>query len=508
MSLLGLDVGTTGTKGVVFDLDGRVLASSYREYPLYSPQPGWQELDSNQVWECVREILAETAAATRNDPIRAMSISCQGEACTPVSRDGSVLANAPATFDARTADMPAWWTERMSPFDITRISGMPVHGMYTLCKMMWFKKRRPEVYKQAWKFLCFEDFVHLKLGLDPVISYPLAARTMAFDVHRGDWSEELLAIAEVDRELFARPKPSGSMVGVIPDTVADDIGLPRGIVVAAGGHDQPAGALGAGVLESGEAMYATGTVECICSVFDSFQLTQETVDGNVCCYPSCIQGLYASLGFNFTGGSLLKWYRDTFAGPELEEARATGRDVYEILCERVPKEPEHLIVLPHFTMTGTPHFDTQARGAILGLTLNTPREEIVSAILSGVTYEMKLNLELLHNAGVKIERLRAIGGGAKSTVWLQRKADIMGVPIAVLETSEAASLGVAMLAGKAAGIVKDIADMARQVVRVKRVCEPDAKRSARYAEMFAVYRSLYPALKNINHALAALDGQV
>ena len=508
MSLLGLDVGTTGTKGVAFDLDGRVLASAYREYPLHSPRPGWQELDSNQVWRCVKAVLAEVARATRNNPIQAMAVSCQGEACTPVTREGEVLANSPATFDARTADAPAWWLERMSRFDITRISGMPLHGMYTISKVAWFKEHRPDVYAKAYKFLCYEDFVHFRLGLDPVMSFPLAARTMAFDVHRGDWSDELLGHAGIDRSLFARTAPSGGIVGTIPDSVAAEIGLPRGVIVATGGHDQPAGALGAGILQSGEAMYATGTVECICSVFDTFNLTQETVDNNVCCYPSCAPGLYASLGFNFTGGSLLKWYRDTFAGPELAEAKASGRDVYDILCERVPEEPEHLLILPHFTMTGTPHFDTAGRGAILGLTLNTTREQLVSAILSGVTYEMKLNLELLRSAGVEIHRLRAIGGGAKSAVWVQRKADIMGVPVAVLETTEAASLGAAMLAGKAAGIVKDIGEMAGAVVRIKSVCEPNAKTAAKYAELFAAYRMVYPALKDVNHAIARFDSEV
>ena len=506
MSLLGLDVGTTGAKGVVFDLDGRILASAYREYPLISPRPGWQELDPNQVWRCVKAVLAEVSRATRNNPIQAMAVSCQGEACTPVAEDGTVLANSPATFDARTADLPRWWLERISRFEIARISGMPLHGMYTINKVMWFKEHRPDLYAKTWRFLCYEDFVHFKLGLDPVMSHPLAARTMAFDVHRGEWSDALLGLAGIDRGLFARTAPSGEVVGTIPERVAAEIGLPRGVIVATGGHDQPAGTLGAGVLESGKAMYATGTVECICSVFDTFHLTQESVDNNICCYPSCVPGLYASLGFNFTGGSLLKWYRDTFAGAEMAEARASGRDVYDILCERAPEKPEHVLILPHFTLTGTPYFDTSSRGAILGLTLNTRREEIVSAILSGVTYEMKLNLELLRSAGVRIQELRAIGGGAKSRIWVQRKADIMGVPVAVLETTEAAALGAAMLAGKAAGIVPDIGEMAREVVRIKSVCEPDEKRHAVYERIFAVYRSLYPALKDINHALAALDG--
>ncbi|MBI5095571.1 MAG: hypothetical protein HZB26_24450 [Candidatus Hydrogenedentes bacterium] len=505
MSLLGLDVGTTGTKGVAFDLDGKVIASAYREYPLLSPKPGWQELDPNQVWAAVREVLGEVARKTAADPIKAMAISAQGEAAHGVSKDGVCLTNSVVTFDARTADFPKWWLERKSRMDLAQISGMPLHGMYTLNKILWFKQNQPDVYAKVWKFLCYEDFVHLRLGLEPVMSHSLAARTMALDVRKGDWSDELLQIAGVDRSYLPKTAPSGQVVGTVPDKIAADIGLPKGIVVVTGGHDQPAGALGAGILSSGEAMYATGTVECICPIFDTYAVTEKTVESNLCCYPSCVPGLYASIAFNFTGGSLLKWYRDTFGGLEQQEAAKTGRDVYDLLCAGVRPEPENLLILPHFTVTGTPHFDTASRGAILGLTLRTTREDIVGAILSGVTYEMKLNLELLQSAGVRVNRLRAVGGGAKSSVWVQRKADIMGVPVSVLETTEAASLGVAMLAGHGAGIVSDLKEMAKTVVKVRAVYDPEPKRAAAFSELFAAYREVYPAIHRINHALASRD---
>lgn len=502
MSLLGLDVGTTGAKGVVFDLDGNALASAYREYPLLAPQPGWQELDPNEVWGAVRDILGEVAEKTKGDPIQAMAVSAQGEAAHGVGKDGQCLTNSVVTFDARTANLPEWWLERKTRLEIAEISGMPLHGMYTLNKLIWFKKNQPEVFAKVWKFLCYEDYVHLRLGLEPVMSHSLAARTMALDVQAGDWSNELLSVAGIDRSYLPATAPSGTVVGTVPDKVAAEIGLPKGIVVVTGGHDQPAGALGAGILDSGEAMYATGTVECICPIFDHFAVTDKTVESNLCCYPSCAPGLYASIAFNFTGGSLLRWYRDTFGQPEREAAAATGRDVYDVLCEGVALTPENLLILPHFTVTGTPHFDTASRGAILGLTLQTTREELVGAILSGVTYEMKLNLELLQTAGVHIGRLRAVGGGAKSAVWVQRKADIMGVPVSVLETVEAASLGVAMLAGHGAGIVPNLKEMAESVVKIRSTYEPEASRAAAFDERFATYREVYPALRTINHALA------
>ena len=418
MSLLGLDVGTTGTKGVAFDLEGRVIASAYREYPLLSPQPGWQELDANQVWNAVREVLGEVAYATKSDPIQAMGISAQGEACHAVDRDGNCLMNSIVTFDGRTAHMPAWWEERISKKELADITGMPLQGIYSLNKILWVKENRPEVYAKADKFLCYEDFVHFRLGLDPVISHSLGARTMALDVKLGEWSDKVLGLADVDQALLPATAASGTAVGTIPDQVADDIGLPHGIVVATGGHDQPAGALGSGIVSAGEAMYATGTVECICPVYDAFTMNDVLIENNLCCYPSCRPGLFASIAFNFTGGSLLKWYRDTFGGADREEAAKRGCDVYEVILEGVSPEPEDLLVLPHFTMTGTPHFDVASRGAILGLTLQTRREEVVAALLSGVTYEMKLNLRLLQDSGVHIDRVRAVGGGAKSPLWL------------------------------------------------------------------------------------------
>ncbi|GMU92537.1 MAG: carbohydrate kinase [Candidatus Hydrogenedentota bacterium] len=505
MSLLGLDVGTTGTKGVAFNLDGKPIASAYREYPLLSPKPGWQELDPEQVWKCVKEVLSEVAHKTNGDPIRAMAVSAQGEAVHAVGKDGKCLTNSVVTFDARTAKLPAWWLERKSKMEIAMISGMPLHGMYSLNKILWFKENDPDVFMRTWKWLCYEDFVQFRLGVEPTMSHSLAARTMALDVRAGGWSHELLHVAGIDIGLLPNTAPSGTIVGTVSGSVAKEIGLPAGVVVVTGGHDQPAGALGAGILQSGEAMYATGTVDCICPIFDTFAVTEQTVDSNLCCYPSCVPGLYASIAFNFTGGSLLRWYRDTFASTELREAADTGRDVYELICEQVPAEPESLLVLPHFTVTGTPHFDTASRGAILGLTLHTRREEIVSAILSGVTYEMKLNLEMLQTAGVGIQRLRAAGGGAKSRLWVQRKADIMGVPVAVLETTEAAALGVALLAGHAAGLIADLKAAVDQAVRIAYVCEPDKRRTMEYAERYGVYREVYPALRDINHRIAGLN---
>ncbi len=505
VSLLGLDVGTTGCKAVAFNLDGEIVAAAYREYPLHSPQPGWGELDPEQVWRSVADCIRGVAAESANDPIRSLAVSSQGEACHPVAADGSCLHRSIVTFDARTAGYVDWWQERISREEIGEITGMPLHGMYSLNKILWIKENLPEVFRKTHKFLCYEDFVVQRLGLEPSISHSLAARTMAFDVTSKSWSEKMLSIAGIDSNLLSQPKPSGEALGTIPDAVARELGLNRGVVVATGGHDQPAGALGAGILTGGDALYATGTVDCICPIFQKPEEISDAIAHNLCCYPACVPGLSCSIAFNFTGGSLLKWYRDTFCEAEKHEADHSGRDVYDIVCSKIPENPENVLILPHFTVTGTPEFDTASRGLIAGLTLDTSREQIVSAILSGVTFEMKLNLELLRNSGVEITRLRASGGGAKSPVWVQRKADILGLPISVLEVSEAPALGVAMLGGKAAGLIDDIGAFAAEVVRISDTIDPEPRRHAAYRERFEIYREVYPAMKSINHRLARLS---
>jgi len=502
MSLLGIDIGTTGCKAIVFREDGTILGQGYREYQLLHPRPGWEELDPREVWDGVCAAIRQAvAAAGSGDPVRALATSVQGEAVTPVAADGTILDHSPVTFDGRTVRYAAWWEEQFGREAIFEITGMPLHPMYTLCKVMWWRDERPEIFERAAWFLCYGDFALHRLGVAPTIDYSMAGRTMAFDLRGATWSLPLLERAGVPPEKLATPRPSGTAVGPIRDAVAEELGLPRGVLAVTGGHDQPCGALGAGIGTAGIAVDATGTVECITPVFDRPVLTPAMRDNNYCCYHHVVTGLYATLAFNFTGGSLLRWYRDTLGQEEVEIARRTGRDVYDIITERAAAGPSDLFVLPHFTMTGTPWFDPRAKGAILGLTLATGKEQLLKALLEGVTFEMRLNLERLAEAGVSVERLRAIGGGARSQAWLQLKADLFGRPVEALGVSEAACLGAAILAGVGAGIYRSASEAATALVRPVATYDPDPTRSARYDERFAVYRDLYPTLAPLLHRI-------
>ncbi|MBI5471057.1 MAG: hypothetical protein HY961_01785 [Ignavibacteriae bacterium] len=489
MSLLGIDIGTTGCKVVAFNHEGKQLCSASAEYPLLFPQAGWIELDPELVWRNIARCIREVAAKTRRDPVSALAVSSQGEAFIPVDARGSALYNSIVTFDSRAAANVDFWRTNVGALKIFRTTGIPLSAMATLVKIQWLMENKPAIARKTKKYLCFQDYFAMKIGLQPAIDYSLAARTMAFDINKCSWSDLMLKEAGVDQNQLATPVPSGTVIGTISSSAARTLGLAKGTLVVAGGHDQPCGAFGAGVVQSDEAMYATGTVECIVPVFSKPHATAAMERNNLCNYPHVVAGKFVSLAFNFTGGSLLRWYRDTFGGN------------YDKLVDAIPGVPSGLLVLPHFTMTGTPYFETRSKGVIAGLQLSTKKCEITRAILEGVTFEMKLNVELLERAGVRIKSFRVIGGGSKSSQWMQIKADIMNRAVHAMEVNEAACLGAAMLAGIGAKVFRSPSDAVKSCVRLGTTYHPRKRVAELYAEKFTLYRKLYPAMRDILHHL-------
>jgi xylulokinase len=327
------------------------------------------------------------------------------------------------------------------------------------------------------------------------MGYPLAGRTMLFDVTAHRWSGEILEAIGLEESRLARALPSGSVSGTLGRSVASELGLGEGVRLVCGGHDQPCGALGAGVTEPGVAMYATGSVECITPAFREPVFTEELRRNNLCTYDHAAAGMYTTVAFSLTGGNLLKWFRDQFGGVEAARAEATGGNAYALLLETAGDEPSPLLALPYLTPTGTPHFDPHATGAILGLELTSTRGQVLRALLEGVALEMRLNLEILENSGFAVHRLRAIGGGAKSPRWTQLKADVIGKSVEVLNITEAGCLGAALL-GCAACTGEEVASLAGRWTRVVGEAEPRDEYANWYAQRFETYKGLYPALKN------------
>jgi xylulokinase len=501
MSLMGLDVGTTGCKAIAFNVEGKEIAKSYREYPLLHPFIGAAELDPITIWDSIRQVIQEVNAQVSSDPVQALAVSSQGETCTPVDVSGNPLHNFVVTFDNRTIEQEAWWATHMDARKLFSTTGMPLHAMYTLNKLMWFRQHKPEIYNKAWKFLCCEDYIIYKLTGIPALDYSMAARTMAFDIKARRWSDEIIRLADIDGDKFSPTFSSGTGVETIPSGLARKLGFSKKVIVATGGHDQPCGALGSGVIFSGTALNAIGTSDVLCPTLSQPVLTDAMLTSNFCCYPHVFKDYYCSIGFNLTGGLLLRWYRDTFCKEEIEISRRMGYDPYDIIFETISPEPRDLYFLPHFVGSGTPTLDSKSRGAILGLTLDVRKPELARAIIDSINYEMKLNIEAMEDAGVSISKLHVVGGGARNSKWLQMKADVFNKPIYVMEHLEAAAFGAALLAGQAAGIYKTIEKTVTSLIKIKHIFTPNLKSSNQYEPMYHKYRSIYPLLKQFNHDL-------
>ncbi|MEX1016313.1 MAG: FGGY-family carbohydrate kinase [Phycisphaeraceae bacterium] len=501
MACLGLDIGTTVCKAVAFDADGAVLAQAHREYPLHHPAPAQAELDSDEVTARCFEVIAEAAGAA-GEPVRAIGVASQGEAFVAMDGQDRPLCRAMVSSDTRAAGLIGPWVGNFGQDRLYRITGHTAHPMFSLFKLLWLREHRPELWARTRRVLCLEDLLHLRLGLEPAMSWPLAGRTMLFDVTRHAWSRPILNELTLDAGCLARPLASGEVVGELSRAVAEPLGLAPGALVVAGGHDQPCGALGAGVVDPGVAMYATGTVECICPALPRLRFSDQLREANLATYDFTVPGMATTVAFSLAGGNLLQWYRDRFGTAEVAEAERRGVSAYQVLLERMPTEPTSLLTLPYFTASGTPYFDTDTPGAVVGLRLTTSAGEVLRGLLEGVALEMRLNLELMAGSGIDVGELRVIGGGARSERWMQLKADVLGRPLATVSVTEAGCLGSAVLATSAA-TGEPVRTLARRWVTPGRPFEPDPAWAAAYKEKFEAYRALYPAVCGVTRRVAA-----
>ncbi|MDQ8196129.1 FGGY family carbohydrate kinase [Coraliomargarita sp. SDUM461004] len=492
MSTLGLDIGTSGCKAVVFDDCGRQLSSARRNYKVISPQLGQAELDSAAVGDACLSVIKETAGSCSSDPVCSLAISSQGEAFTLLDEKGQVLANAMVSSDQRAVDELD--SCPISTEALYRITGHTPHPMFSLFKLLWLRRKRPDILDRARYLLCFEDYIHYRLGLQPAISHSLAARTMLYDVRVQNWSREILDTVGLRMEQLSRPLESGAAVGRLSKSMSETLNLATGTIVVAGGHDQVCAALGSGAVDPGQAALGSGTVECItvttAEPFIDFKLMQS----NLCAYPHTMTDRYATLAYNLTGGNLLQWFRDEWSSREVNAAERSHQDVYELILDGMATQPSSLLVLPYFAASGTPYFDSLTPAAILGLRLATSRGEVLRGLLEGLAFELALNFQILSDVGVSVHELIATGGGARNRAWLQLRSDIFNLPISVPELTEAGCLGCAVLA-YAAISDEDPTSLLKRWVRIREVVMPIPENAEFYRTRRDAYLALRPMLR-------------
>jgi len=454
------------------------------------PAPGRVELDHEDVWAAVSAVIANLGRRARRGGLRiaALAVSVSGDEAVMVDAEERPVGPAIMALDTRSADTARRWAATAGDERIYRITGLPVHPAHPLVRLLWLREHEPDRFKRIARVLCWEEYLALRLGLPPVSDPSVAARTMAWDIGAEQWSHELLELAGVPVGFFPDVRPSGVPVGEVPLPAAQALSLPAGVTLVTGGLDQAVATLGAGVTEPGQAMVGTGSWEALTALTaepprDSTALRSS----GMALGPFVVPGRLAALATQVGGGSLVGWLRDLLA-PGLP----TGR-----FLRLAPDRVTDLLVLPHVEGSYSPWMDPTSRAAIAGLSLETTRGRLVRAALEGITFELRLNVERLQAAGIRIAELRCTGGGARSSAWVQLKADVLGRPMVLVDVGENGAFGAACLAGQAIGLFPAADEAARRFVRPVRTVEPRPAMVAPYDEAFARYRELYPALRTL-----------
>lgn len=492
MALGGVDIGTSGCKCTVMTADGRVLASRYQAYAV-SRSAGAHEVEAGRIWEAVKAVI-RGACTDSAEPVEALCVTSFGESCVLVDETGQALAPILLYTDPRGGTQCEALCARLGERKIYRLSGHRPNPMYFLPKLMWYRENKPELYARIWRVLPVNAYIVYRLCGEAAADTTQAARTMMLDIRTRDWCGPLLQAAEVERPMLPPVAETGTAVGTVLPRAAEELGLPAGAKIVIGCHDQVAAAIGAGTLLPGMAVNGSGTVECVTPVFASLPDAPALFDGGYALVPAP-GGVYVTYAFLFTGGALLQWYRDNFAGDLRARAQAEGVSAYTLLDASIRPEPSGLLALPHFAGAATPYMDTEAKGLIAGLSLENDAADVYRSLLEGVAYETRLNLEVLKAAGIRVDSLRATGGGARSAAWLQIKADILGLPIDTLENDEAGTVGSLLLAGLATGAYASLEE-AMSIVKLRGGVRPAADK-ARYDGWYNRYKRLYAAMKMI-----------
>lgn len=494
--LLGIDVGTTGSKAILIAADGSVRASATTEYPMYTPRPLWAEQDPADWWEAtiasIQQVLAE--GGVEADDVAGVGLTGQMHGLVLLDAQGEVLRRCIMWNDQRTAEQCAAITEQVGAKKVIQLTGNPVLPGFTAPKILWVRQHEPEIYAQVAKVLLPKDYVRYRLTGEFFSEVSGASGTSLFDVGRRRWCEEMLEALELPRAWLPEVTESPVASANVSAAAAHATGLPAGTPVAGGGGDQAAQAVGTGIVAEGIISATLGTSGVVFAASDTYRVEPQ---GRLHAFCHAVPGMWHLMGVMLSAAGSFRWYRDTLGGEERARAEQSGQDAYDLLTEAAAQAPpgcEGLIFLPYLSGERTPHPDPNARGVFFGLTLRHDKAHLTRSVLEGVSYGLRDSLELMRGLGLSVEQVRASGGGARSPLWRQILADVFASQIATVNVTEGAAYGAALLAGVGASVYEDVPQACGTAIRITDEVDPGPAAKI-YADYYPRYRALYPALK-------------
>jgi len=493
MSLLAVDIGSSTCKAVVFDTDGQMLADHSISYAPNLRRPSFAEMDAERFWNAVC-LACRNAARDVKDPVRAISLSSHGETFVALDSSGQPLACAILNQDIRAVRESAACEQTIGRERLFQITGLFAHPMYPIPKILWLRSHEPELFRRTNCFVTLIGYVLDRMGLPAYVDYSLASRFLAFDIRKRAWSDEILSAMELDKAKLPAAVPAGTVAGRLNSELSAQLGVKSGTPVILGGHDQPCGALGAGVIGDGRVSDSIGTYECLLAASDSPSLNVKALEASLNSYCHVVPGKFVTVAY-FPSGIMVKWFHDllysTGSGevcpdPVVQEFEAN----YRSLETRAPKGPTGLSITPHLIGTCNPEFNPRARAMIAGLGPGTGRSHIYKGILEGLACELAILTEVLRQAVGQFEDIYVTGGGARSALGLELRAALTGCRLHVMRRQEAVCLGTAMLAGIAVGEYADVNQAIAALVRESAVLVPDQAVSSSYRDQLARYKRL------------------
>ena len=507
--LVGIDLGSTSLKAVVYDLEGRAVASGSRatEQDHPSPEhPEWTVWQPDNIWGGAAAALRD-AVAQLDDPslIRGVAVTGMGMDGVPMDEEGQCLYPFISWHDARTAPQFEWWREHITAEGTFEIGGNVLWGFSTALRILWMREHEPDILARTHKWVLIEDFINYRLCGRFATDYSMASCTLLFDQRKLDWSYEILGAAGIDRALWCDAHPSGTILGEVHDAAAKATGLPAGTPVVLGGHDYLCGALPVGAFRPGGVLDMTGTWEIVLTAADQPVLTPEVQQAGMTVEAHVARDTYAAWG-GAVAADMLEWYRTEYGLAAALKAKEEGGSDWDHLMAEAASAPvgsNGVLFLPHMSGGGSPLVDPNSRGAFVGLSSLTTKADMLRAIIEGLDYQfLDIVSTMEASLGQTFNRFVAVGGAIRNTFWMQNKADIVGRPIEVPGIEEATPLGAAMLAGIGVGLYKDEQDAFEHVQAPGTTFEPDAESHALYRQRYETYKGLYTALKDINHEIS------
>jgi xylulokinase len=497
MSLLAIDIGSSSCKAVVFAASGEILAKHSCGYAPQFPRPCFAEMNPEKFWDAVR-ICCREVSKNLTDPVRALGLSSHGETFVPVDSSGQPVGPAILNQDSRAIAESSWCEEAIGRQRLFQITGLTAHPMYPVAKLLWLRKHEPRMFAAAMCFVSLIGYLLGRMGLPAYVDYSLACRFLAFDVRRRCWSEEVLGAVGIGKDRLPVPVPAGTVVGKLTSDIAGQLGLNPGISVVLGGHDQPCGALGVGVVSEGRVSDSIGTYECLLAASDAPILNDKALAASLNSYSHVVPGKFVTLAF-FPSGIVVKWFHDLlYANGSGAPSESTEKEFeaahYAFLERHVPEGPTGLCITPHLIGTCNPDFNPRARGAIGGLTPGTDRGAMYKGILEGLACELAIVAQALAEAVGDFSDIYVTGGGTRSALGLQLRAALTGCRFHVMRQQEAVCLGTAILAGVAVGEYSSIDQAITALVKESDALKPDQAINDGYRDQLERYKQFRSAV--------------